>query len=71
MYFMAIGNAVQRGTVVYIYNEDNKLTGSVPAGNGPNDGLKGYTPSRVNVQRGSLIYSYNENGQLEDSVPAR
>ena len=71
MYSMAIGNAVQRGTVVYIYNEDNKLNGSVPAGNGLNDGLKGYTPSRVNVQRGSLIYSYNENGQLEDSVPAR
>ena len=68
---MAIGNAVQRGTVVYIYNEDNKLNGSVPAGNDPNDGLKGYTPSRVNVQRGSLVYSYNENGQLEDSVPAR
>ena len=68
---MAIGNAVQRCTVVYIYNEDNKLNGSVPAGNGPNDGLKGYTPSRVNVQRGSLVYSYNENGQLEDSVPAR
>ena len=52
---MAIGNAVQRGTVVYIYNEDNKLNGSVPAGNGSNDGLKGYTPSRVNVQRGSLV----------------
>ena len=68
---MAIGNAVQRGTVVYIYNEVNKLNGSVPTGNGPNDGLKGYTPSRVNVQRGSLVYSYNENGQLEDSVPAR
>ena len=68
---MAIGNAVQRGTVVYIYNEDNKLNGSVPTGNGPNDGLKGYTPSRVNVQRGFLVYSYNENGQLEDSVPAR
>ena len=68
---MAIGNAVQRGTLVYIYNDNNNLIGSVPAGNGPNDGLKGYTPSRVNVQRGSLVYSYNENGQLEDSVPAR
>jgi len=56
MYFMAIGNAVQRGTVIYIYNDNNNLIGSVPAGNGPNDGLKGYTPSRVNVQRGSLIY---------------
>ena len=68
---MAIGNAVQRGTVVYIYNEDNKLNGSVPAGNGPNDGLKGYTPSRVNVQRGSLIYSYDEHGRHVGSVPAR
>lgn len=32
------------GTVVYIYNEDNKLNGSVPTGNGPNNDLKGYTP---------------------------
>jgi len=68
---MAIANAVQRGTLVYIYNDNNNLIGSVPAGNGPNDGLKGYTSSRVNVQRGSLIYSYDEHGRHVGSVPAR
>ncbi len=59
---MAIGNAVQRGSFVYIYNEKNMQTSTVSAGSGPNDGLKGYTSSQVNVQRGSFIYSYNERG---------
>ena len=57
---MAIGNAVQRGSVVYIYNEKNMQTGTVLAGSNPNDGLRGYTSSQVNVQLGSMIYSYNE-----------
>ena len=59
---MAIGNAVQRGSFVYIYDDNNTQKAVVPAGSGPNDGLKGYTMSQVNVQRGSFIYSYGENG---------
>lgn len=50
---MAIGNAVQRGSWVYVYNEKNQQIFIQPAGNGPNDGLKGYTSSTVNIQRGS------------------
>ena len=49
---MAIGTAVQRGGLVYIYDEKNRQTSTVPAGSGPNDGLQGYTGSRVNVRRG-------------------
>jgi len=67
---MAIGNAVQRGMLVYIFNEKDMPTGSVQVGGGPNDGLKGYTSSRVNVQLGSMIYSYNERGERTGSVPA-
>ncbi len=55
---MAIGNVVQRGALIYICYKNNRQINSVPAGNGPNDALKGYTSTRINVQRGSIIYSY-------------
>jgi hypothetical protein len=32
----------------------------VSSGNGPDDGLKGYTSTTVNVRRGNVIYTYNE-----------
>jgi hypothetical protein len=67
---MAIGNVVQRGPFIYIYNENNKQTGAVSSGSGPNDGLKGYTPSQVNIQHGPFIYSYNESGQQVGAVLA-
>ena len=59
---MAIANAVQRGSTVYVYNEKNIQICCLSAGSGPNDGLKGYTGSSVNIQRGSTIYTYNEKG---------
>ena len=70
-YTLAIGNVVQRGALIYIYDENNRQINSVPAGNGSNDGLKGYTSTRINVQRGAIIYSYNEHGQQVGCVPAR
>jgi hypothetical protein len=68
---MAIGNAVQRGLFVQVYDDKGRLTCSLPAGNGPKDGLKGYTSSTVNIQRGSFIYSYDEKGRQKGSTPAR
>ena len=59
---MAIGNAVQRGHVVFVYDEKNQQVTTLPAGSGPNDGLKGYTGSSVNIQRGDIIITYNEKG---------
>lgn len=59
---MAIANAVQRGSTVYVYDEKNIAMFTQNAGNGPNDGLKGYTGSSVNIRRGSTIYSYDERG---------
>jgi hypothetical protein len=46
---MAIGNAVQRGSFFYIYDEKCHATASIPAGGGLNDGLKGHTSSTVNA----------------------
>jgi hypothetical protein len=60
---MAIGSAIQRSHVVHIYDEDRRQTATVLAGTGRDDGLTGYTASRVNVRRGSFVYSYDEHGQ--------
>lgn len=68
---MSIANAVQRGRMIYVYNERNQILCSIPVGNGPSDGLKGYTQGQVNVQRGWMIYSYDSKGRLVASVSAR
>lgn len=67
---MAIGNAVQRGASVYIYDEKGRQIGSVSAGSGAQDGLKGYTSSTVNIRRGSAIYTYDERGRQLSATPA-
>lgn len=67
---MAIGKAVQKGTLVYIYDEKGKqLTSISAAGCGSDDGLQGYTALAVNVRRGSLVYAYNEKGHLVGRMP--
>lgn len=68
---MAIGNAVQKGSLVYIYDEKGKQLATVPAGSGKDDGLKGYTSTTVNVRKGSLIYTYDEKGRQKSTTPAR
>ncbi len=68
---MAIGNAVQRGAFIYVYNERGQQITMIPAGSGANDGLTGYTSSTVNVRRDAFIYTYNERGQQIGMTPAR
>jgi hypothetical protein len=68
---MAIGNAVQRGSFVYVYDEKGRQLCTVSAGSGPNDGLKGYTSSTVNVRRGAFIYTYDEKGRQKSTTSAR
>ncbi|MFO7578764.1 MAG: hypothetical protein R6W74_00945 [Nitrosomonas halophila] len=68
---MPIANAVQRGMFVYVYDENNRHIASLPAGDGSNDGLKGYTASSVNIQRGGFIYTYDVNGRQTGAVSAR
>jgi hypothetical protein len=65
---MSIGNAVQRGSNVFIYNEKGQQTGTVLVNVGSEDGLKGYTSSNVNIRRGSYIISYDETGRQISSV---
>ncbi len=73
---MAIGSAAQRGSSVYIYDEENRQLGVVsagsgPAGSGPNDGPQGYTGSTVSVRRGNSIYIYDEKGWQKGVTSAR
>jgi hypothetical protein len=63
-----IVTAVQRGSQVYVYGPNQRQLCSVFAGNGPNDGLKGFTSSTVSVRRGSTIYVYDAKGRQVSSV---
>jgi hypothetical protein len=54
---MAIGSAVQPGSLVYVYDEKGHRLTSLLAGQGPKDGLQGYTSWTVSVRRNSLIHT--------------
>ena len=68
---MPIGNAVERGPTIYVYDEKGVQIFSTPKGSQPGDGLKGYTGGTLNVRRGPTIYTYNEKGRQISSTPAR
>lgn len=68
---MAIGNAVQRGSFIYVYDEKGHQIAMIAGGPGPNDGLTSYTSSTVNVRRNAFIYTYKERGQQIGMTPAR
>jgi hypothetical protein len=66
---MAIGSAVERGHIVYVYDEEGRQLRTLLAGNGPDDGLQGYTANTVNLRRGAFIYTYDAQGnQLHASL---
>ena len=69
---MAIGNAIQKGSFVYVYDEKGRQLASIAAGNAAKgDGLTGYTSTTVNVKKGSFIYTYDEKGRQISSKSAR
>ena len=70
---MSIGNAVQKGGFVYVYDEKGRQIASIGVGGfgAKDDGLEGYTGSTVNIQRGGFIYTYNEKGRQISSTVAK
>jgi hypothetical protein len=60
---MTIGNAVERDSTVFVFDEKGKQIYVRSAGFGPNDGLKSYTSEAVNIRHGSFIYTYDEEGK--------
>ena len=63
-----IVTAIQRGSQVYVYGQGQRQLCAIFAGNGPDDGLKGFTSSSVSVRRGSNIYVYDAQGRQISSV---
>ena len=70
-FIMAIGNAVQRGPYVYVYDERGNHVAIINAGGDADNGLKGYTSTTVNVQIDGYIRSYNEKGEHISSTNPR
>ncbi|WP_418185342.1 hypothetical protein ACNSOS_11095 [Aliarcobacter vitoriensis] len=60
---MAIGNVMEKGNYVYIYDEKNQQTGMISIFPNNGDRLMGYTSSTINVKKGSYVYTYNEKAQ--------
>jgi hypothetical protein len=49
---MTIGTVVQRGPIIYIYDEHRNQISTITAGSGADCRLEGYTSSTVSVRRG-------------------
>ena len=60
---MAIGSALERGSLIYVYDEHGRTLFSKVRGSGPRDGLLGFTGSTVTIRFGSVIYTYDEAGR--------
>lgn len=61
---MAIGNAVQRGNLIYVYDEKGR---QLFAKSGT---LHGFTGGGVVIKSGNLLYTYNERGTQTAATPA-
>jgi hypothetical protein len=59
---MTIGSALERGSLIYVFDENGRTLFSKACGSGLKDGLLGFTGSTVTVRFGSVIYTYDESG---------
>ncbi len=57
-----IANALERGSLIVAYDEHGRTLFSKARGNGPSDGLIGFTGSTVTARYGSIVYTYDEHG---------
>jgi hypothetical protein len=59
-----IGSALERGSLIVVYDEKGMSLFSKAKGSGPQDGLLGFTGSTVTVRLGLVIYTYGAHGQM-------
>jgi hypothetical protein len=64
-----IGSAIERGSLVFVYDERGLMLYSKPKGSGPQDGLLGFTGSSVTIRSGSTATTYGPTGQMIYSKP--
>jgi hypothetical protein len=57
-----IGSALERGSLIVVFDQRGTTLFSKTRGSGPNDGLLGFTGSTVTARFGSIIYTYDEKG---------
>jgi hypothetical protein len=57
-----IGSALERGSLIVVYDEKGMSLFSKAKGSGPQDGLLGFTGSTVTVRFGSVVYTYDAHG---------
>jgi hypothetical protein len=57
-----IGSALERGSLIQVFDEHGSTLFSKARGNGPDDGLLGFSSSTVTARYGSVIYTYDEKG---------
>ncbi len=58
-----IGGALERGSFIFVFDEHGRTLFSKARGNGPDDGLTGFTSSTVTMRYGSVVYTYDQTGQ--------
>jgi hypothetical protein len=59
---VAIGSAIERGSLICVYDEHGHTLFSKAKGSGAKDGLLGFTGSTVTARYGSTIFTYDEKG---------
>jgi hypothetical protein len=57
-----VGSAIERGSLIQVFDEHGYTLFQKARGTGPHDGLLGFTGSTVTVRFGSIIYTYDEHG---------
>ena len=57
-----IGSALERGSLIVVYDEKGMSLFSKAKGSGPQDGLLGFTGSTVTVRHGSVVYTFDVKG---------
>ena len=60
---IAIGSAIERGSLICVYDQHGHTLFSKARGSGPKDGLLGFTGSTVTVRFGSITYTYGQRGE--------
>ena len=66
---MAIGSAIERGSVILVFDQGGQMLFSKANGSGPHDGLLGFTGSTVTIRTGLSITTYGEYGQILYTKP--
>jgi hypothetical protein len=59
---VAIGSAIERGSLIQVFDEHGRTLFSKAKGSGAKDGLLGFTSSTVTVRFGLVIHTYDEHG---------